>query len=409
MKTAYKIFLTALSIAVLSWFLPWLYSLVFPVGGSDPFVAYSPISNSFIVSTTGEGDTDISEYDNENNPTGRKFTREERDSLLPQIYFTQLVAHEKLPDSINGVEVSIPVFKHSQWVFNSIPHDVNKVGAEIYLMMESMPARVDLEDPTEAFRLNGKVEFIDIATNTVNPKRSSRFTDVFRSRGFVYPVKRLSANITTRKPYDEGYLMTDSEGSLYHVKMQAGRPYMVKVQLPGDMKAEHVFILENPDTRPLGLVTDSENNLYVLEHEGYRLKQLPVGKVNPEVNKLTVVKNLFNWVVKVSGTEGSRWTAIDSDDYSLLGSFETTYEDSTEETVAGYIFPFELSFTSTMDCFAKPRVEFLSWHFILLNFALAIAIVVIKRRRSRREMAVASVTTLIFGIFAFIPLVLIKD
>ncbi|MDE6859590.1 MAG: DUF4857 domain-containing protein [Duncaniella sp.] len=409
MKTAYKIFLTALSIAVLAWFLPWLYSLIFPVGGSDPFVAYSPVTDSFIVSENSDGKTGIYEVDNNNTPTGRKFTREERDSLLPQIYFTQLVAHEKLPDTINGIEVSIPIFKHSQWVFNSIPHDVNKKGAEVYLMMESMPARVDLEDPKEAFRLNGKVEFIDIATNTVNPKRSSRFTEVFKARGFSYPAKRLNANITTRKQYDEGYLIIDSEGSLYHVKMQAGRPYMVKVQQPEGMVAEYVFILENPDTRPLGLVTDSDNNLYVLEHEGYKLKQLPVGKVNPELNKLTVVKNLFNWVVKISSTTGSRWVAIDSSDYSQLGTFETSYQDSTEETIAGYIFPFELSFTSTMTSLAYPRIDFLSWHFILLNFALAVVIVAIKRCRSRKEMGIAGVTTLIFGIFAFIPLIFIKD
>ncbi|MDE5649932.1 MAG: DUF4857 domain-containing protein [Duncaniella sp.] len=288
-------------------------------------------------------------------------------------------------------------------------YDVNKKGAEVYLMMESMPARVDLEDPKEAFRLNGKVEFIDIATNTVNPKRSSRFTEVFKSRGFSYPAKRLNANVTTRKQYDEGYLIIDSEGSLYHVKMQAGRPYMVKVQQPEGMVAEHVFILENPDTRPLGLVTDSDNNLYVLEHEGYKLKQLPVGKVNPELNKLTVVKNLFNWVVKISSTTGSRWVAIDSNDYSQLGTFETSYQDSNEETIAGYIFPFELSFTSTMSSLAYPRIDFLSWHFILLNFALAVVIVAIKRRRSRKEMGIAGITTLIFGIFAFIPLILIKD
>jgi len=409
MKTAYKIFLTALSIAVLSWFLPWLYSIVFPVGVSDPFVAYSPISDSFIVSENRDGKIEIYEIDNASNPTGRKFTKEERDSLLPQIYFNQLMAHEKLPDSINGIEITIPLLKHNQWVFSSIPRDINKVGADIYLMMESMPARVDLEDPKEAFRLNGQVEFIDIATNTVNNKSSSRFTDIFESRGFKYPVKRLSANITTRKSYDEGYLMIDNDGTVYHVKMQAGRPYMVKAQLPDGMKAEHVFILENPETKQLGLVTDSNNDLYVFEHEGYKFKMLPVGKVNPEVNKISIVKNMFNWIVKISDTNGILWTAIDSNDYSKLGTFKITCEKSTEELIAEYIFPFELSFTSIADCKAFPRIEFLSLHFILLNFALAVTLVIIKRKRSRNEIAISSMTTLIFGIFAFIPLALLND
>lgn len=408
MKTTYKIFLTALSIAILAWFLPWLYSIIFPVGGNDPFVAYSPISDSFIVSESDDNKTEISEVDNEGNPTGRKFTKEDRDSLLPQIYFTQLVAHEKLPDSIKGYEITLPNIKHNQWVFTSTPHEHNKVNSEIYLMMESMPARIDLEDPKEAFRLDGKIEFIDMATNTINTKRSDRFNEIFNSRGFVFPVKHANANITPRKSYDEGYLMTDNDGNLYHLKMQAGRPYMVKATLPEGVKANYVFILEKPDTRPLGLVTDTDNKLYVLEHEGYRLKELPVGKFNPETEKLAVMKNLFNWVIRISGSEGARWIAINSEDYSPLGSYSIVYEKSTQEIAAGYIFPFVLSFTSSLDFKAFPRITFLSWHFILLNFALAVVMVVIKRRRPRKEMAISAVTTLVFGIFAFIPLAIIN-
>ena len=43
MKKAYTILLVTLSVIVLSWFLHWLYSLMFPVGASVPFIAYSPL------------------------------------------------------------------------------------------------------------------------------------------------------------------------------------------------------------------------------------------------------------------------------------------------------------------------------------------------------------------------------
>ncbi|MDE6394565.1 MAG: DUF4857 domain-containing protein, partial [Duncaniella sp.] len=335
MKTAYKVFLIALSILILSWFLPWLYSIVFPAGVSDPFVAYSPVTDSFIISESGGGD--IYAVDADGKRMAPDYTKEERDSLLPHIYYTQLVAQERLPDSIDGKAVSIPEFKHSQWVFSSSPRDLIKVPAKVYMMMESMPARIDLEDPDEVFRLNGQVEFIDIRTNTVNPGRSRRFTDIFGQRGFEYPVKALHANVTTRKPYDEGYLMADNKGDIFHVKMQAGRPYMVRVNKPDSVIAEHLFILENVDTRPLGLVTDADHNLYVLEHEGYRLIPLPVGKVNPETDRISIVKNLFNWVVKIGTSDSSRWVALDSDDYSRLASYAVKYPETTAGIIAGYI------------------------------------------------------------------------
>ena len=225
MKKAYTILLVALSVVVLSWFLPWLYSLLFPVGTSDPFIAYSPINDRMIVSErTGEKESVIYQLDADGKrEEGVAYTKEQRDSLLPQLYFTQLMAREQMPDSINGIEVSIPVLKHNQWVFSSLPRDINKRMADVYLIMESMPARIDLEDPKEVFRFrDGQVEFIEMETNEVNPGRSRRFTEIFNDRGFVLPMKSYSANITSRKPYDEGYLMVDANGSLFHMKMKSG-------------------------------------------------------------------------------------------------------------------------------------------------------------------------------------------
>lgn len=414
MKKAYNILLVILSIVVLAWFLPWLYSIVFPVGSSDPFIAYSPIADKMIVSEMGnEKNPVIYALDAEGKPESARFTKEQRDSLLPQIYFTQLMSREAMPDSINGYEMSVAALKHNQWVFSGSPRDINKVMPEVYLMMESMPARVDLEDPKEVFRFrDGQVEFINIESNAIEEGRTKRFTDIFNERGFAQPMRAWSANITSRKAYDEGYLMVDNNGDVYHTKMQAGRPYMVKVGKPDSIKAAHVFIMENIDNRQLGFVTDENNNLYVLERAGYRLLPLAVGKFNPETDRISIVKNLFNWMVKVTDENGVRWTALDSEDYAPLASYSKTYEESASQMVASYIFPFELSFTSVSDCYAFPRIECVSWHAVFLNIVLVLILLVVYRRRhnvTARELATASIVTVVFGIFSFIPFVLIKN
>lgn len=413
MKKAYIVILVALSVVVLSWFLPWLYSIIFPVGVSDPFIAYSPVSRQMIVSETGqEKNQAIYAIDSDGERVPGLYSKEQRDSLLPQIYFTQLMAREQLPDSIDGIELTVPALKHSQWVFSSLPRDINKVQPEVYLMMESMPARIDLEDPKEVFRFrNGRVEFIDMETNGVVEGRTRRFTDIFNERDFQLPVKSASANITSRKPYDEGYLMVDSRGDIFHLKMQAGRPYMMKVRKPDSINARHVFIMENMETSHLGLMTDDNDNLYVIEREGYRICPLAVGKVNPAKDRISVVKNLFNWVVNVSNSDGARWTVLDSDDYSKLADYNISYSRSVSQMIASYIFPFELSFTAISDCYAFSRISDVSWHAVFLNIVLALIVLVVYRRRraSGRNTALASGATVIFGIFSFIPLMLIKD
>lgn len=411
MKKAYSILLVALSVIILSWFLPWIYSIVFPVGSSDPLVAYSPVSRQLIISETG-GDRLIYTADSLGQPVGDPITREQRDSLLPHLYYTQLMARDQMPDTIDGIEVSMPALKHNQWVFSSLPRDINKVQPEVFLIMESMPKRIDLEDPDQVFRFrDGKVEFIDMAANSVIEGRTKRFTDIFNDRGFTLPVRSFSANITSRKPYDEGYLMVDANNEIYHLRMQAGRPYMVRLRKPDSLRAAHVFVMENIDNRHLGFVTDTENRLYIIEKNGYRIIPLENTRFNPATDRIQVVASLFNFVVKTSGNESSHWDVYDSSDYRPLARYSTNAVTSLSEKVASYIFPFQLSFTSVSDCWAKPRIELLSSHVIFLNISLGLLIFVVLRRR-RRKMACAcscAAVTLVFGIFAFIPLFVIKD
>lgn len=410
MKKGYSIFLIAAGIIILSWFLPWLYSIIFPASVNDPFIAWSPVNDSFIVSEPAEKGGAIYAVDGLGKAS-EKYSKEDRDSLLPQIYFNQLVAHDKLPDSIDGKEVTIPALKHSQWVFSSLPRDLNKVSAKVYLMMESMPARFELEDPDVVFRIkdNSSIEFIDIATGTVNANKTKRFNEIFNRNGFKYPIKSASADITTRKPYDEGYLMADDNGEIFHVKMQAGRPFMVKINKPDSVIARHLFIMENNDTRQLGFVSDENRNMYVIEKDGYKLVQLPVGKIDPEKSKLSIVKNMFNWVVKINDDNGARWIAIDSDDYSLLGEYSSHYPTLAVETAASYLFPFELTFTSISDCIAKPRLSCFSINAIYLNIILALIMLFLLKGRSVKILIPSTVAILIFGIFAFIPLILTKE
>ncbi len=411
MKKIYLIFLCLLSALILAWFLPWLYSIIFPSASNDPFLAFSPVNEQFIATDNlGEGKTDIFTLKPDGS-RGETLTREERDSLLPQIYFTQLVAAEKLPDTIAGKEVSIPVLKHGQWVFSSHPRDLNKVMPEVHLIMESMPERIDLEDPDEVFTLNNKVEFIRISDGSVNENRSARFDRVFRDRGFNYPLRSSSANITTRKPRDEGYLLADDAGKVFHLKMQAGRPYMSAIALPQDERASEVFIMENGDPRELGFVAAESGALYLIEREEYKVTRLPIGEVYPRKEKLSIVRNIFNLVVKITDNEGVKWFALDSDDYSLLGSYSMKYEETPAQHVASYLFPVRLSFTSLNDGYARPRFHDWSARALWLGLLLSLTIVFIsiKRGESKRYTFWAGLLTLAGGIYLFIPLLLFRD
>ncbi len=402
MKKAYIIFMSAMSVMALAWFLPWLYDLAFPSAASEPFVAYSPVADDFVVSDNSERLSIRLAGDK------REYTKEQRDSLLPQIYFTQLAAREQLPDSIGGREVSLPILKHTQWVFSSLPLDINKVQPDWHLIMESMPTRFDLEDPTEAFSLSGgEARFVTMDGNATNEKRSRRFTKALADKGFVYPPTHMSANITARKPYDEGYLIVDAEGKVFHMKMRAGTPYVARANMPA---AKYAFVLENPDRRLLGIVVDRSNNIYALERDGYRAIPLDIN-VDVARSRLTVMANVFNIVVRSRCEDAVDWWAVDADSYKPLGHYRHVYPASVADQAVEWIFPFRLSFTDVNDCYARPRID--GWSGRALAFSAVLAVVVYlmgwRRKYGLSRNIALSICAFVFGIYFFVVYLLIKN
>lgn len=407
MKKFGYIVLYCLSILALSWFLPWLYALVSSSSSREPFASFSPVAEQWVVSVNDDsGNTDIYTLDSLGE-RDRTFTKTQRDSLLPQLYYKDLLAKELLPDSIGTHEVTLPFLRHAEFAFTSNRRDVNKVLPQVYLMMESMPERADLEDPDHVFRFrDGRMEFLRMADNTVNESRTRRFTDAMNAAGFIMPASDASANITARKLYDEGYLMIDADGKVFHVKQRAGRPYVSAVRLPDGVRGKKVFIFENTDERILGFMTDSDNIPYFILKDGLKAVRLGIGKVNPSADRINIMGNLFNIVFRVASDTATVWSAVDADTFETLGRF--SYSTVPENRLASYIFPYRLNFNSSNDSFAYPRISGFSMNAIWLNLVLAVAAFIILRRVNRPRRIVLSCLTVVFGIYIFVPLIFIK-
>lgn len=407
MKKFGYIVLYFFSILALSWFLPWLYALVSSSSSREPFASFSPVAGQWVLSVNDDsGNTDIYTLDSLG-IRDRTFTKTQRDSLLPQLYYKDLLAKERLPDSIATREVTLPLLRHAEFAFTSNRRDINKVLPQVYMMMESMPERADLEDPDHVFHFrDGRMEFIRMADNKVNENRTRRFTDAMNAAGFVMPASDASANITARKLYDEGYLMVDAVGKVFHVKQRAGRPYVTAVKLPDCVKGGKVFIFENTDERILGFMTDSDNNPYFILKDGLKAVRLGIGKVNPSTDRINIMGNLFNIVFRVASDSATVWSTVDADTFETLGSF--SYSTVFDNLPASYIFPYRLNFNSSNDSLAYPRISGLSLNAIWLNVVLAIVAYIILRCVNRPRRIVLSCLSIVFGIYIFVPLIFIK-
>lgn len=395
-----KILLAGMVITALAWLLPWCLRFAMPDTQRVPFTMFSEVLGQFVMS--GSDDKKGFFMTDE---AGNVYTKEQADSILPSFYYRQLMSDGRLPDSLNGKEMSPKAIQMSSFIFRVSPSQVNVRMPRLYPLLESMSGRVDLEMPDDVFRMTDKgVEFVDMATNTVDAEKSAAFTGAMLKKGFRFPAREVSGNPTTRKEYDNGYMVIDAGGRVFRLMMVKGRPFVRDTGIPDSLGIRHAFVTELRSRDSFGFLTDRDNRLYVLKKD-YSLVEIPVDGFNPEKEELMIIANMFVWTVQVSGDNGSKWYGVDADSLRLISSREIVYGQSAAGRVSRYLFPFTVSFTSPDDCFADLRISGVSFEALYLNAVLAGAYVFIRRRkRSALKNVCGAACCLVFGIYGLLAL-----
>ncbi len=396
-----KIVLFFTAVVLMAWLLPWAYNFITVRPDGGPFTLYSCVIDRFVMRGYHDGNPVC--YDE----TGQIYSERECDSILPLFYYRQLLADGRQPDTLRGVALTPQVVSAHSFMFRSFPSDLNKVKPKLYPLLETMSGRVDLQMPSDVFRLDERIEFIDMATNRVNEPKSERFTQALLAKGFSFPATYVQGNPTTRKEYDEGYMLLDRDGKLFHLKQLRGRPYVRYVEIPDSVRITDIFVTEFSDRRSYAFLSDSAHRMYLLTHPGYELKPLPIDRFDPRTEEIMIIADLFHWTVSVSGNDGTRYYAVDANDYSLCGTLTQPQEERWTDRVARWIFPFELSFTSYDDEYVYPRLANFSAAALVLNLLLA-GVYLLLRRRQARQAVIPTCGVVLLGLFLFIPLLVIR-
>ena len=208
---------------------------------------------------------------------------------------------------------------------------------------------VDLKMPDDVFRITSQgIEFIDMASNSVNAEKSLLFTEAMTKKNFRFPAIEIAGNPTVKKEYDEGYLLLDADRRLFHLKQVKGRPYVRAITLPEGLTLEHLYLTEFRNKKTLAFLTDINNALYVLKSRTYDVVKTGVPAFNPETDALTIIGNMFDWTVRVTSPSSDNYYALNADDYSLIKKLEN---NSNTHYMPG------ISFTSYTDKYVMPRFE----------------------------------------------------
>lgn len=347
-----KILFVFIIVVQLFWLLPWFYHFTTDTPTHVPFTLYSTVLHDFAC-LDYDSEKGISYTDR----SGNIYTDRQFDSILPLFYFRQLASDGRLPDSLNGVEITPQKIRIGNFMFRLSASEVNVRKAPLYPLLESMSGRVDLKMPDDVCRFTEDgIEFIDMSANAVKQEKSELFTSLMKKKGFEFPLSCIGGNPTTRKDFDNGYFLTDAKHQLFHLKQVCGRPFFRSVALPDSVEIKYIIVREFAARKFHALLVDTSNRLWVLGMPDYTLHLLPVGEYDPRKHDIEIIGDMFNWTVSLSRSDKVEIFALDASDYSFVDSLQYLSHESMAQRLGRYIFPFEIKFTSYNDQYTYPRI-----------------------------------------------------
>jgi lipoprotein signal peptidase len=384
--------------------IPELYWTIFRQGTSTPNIVYSRVLDDFMMVVREDG------VSVRKDAKGNYYTRDEFEEKLPLLFFRQLLATGKMPDSLKGVEMNHHILAQNAGYFTIRPRDINAPRPVMWPMLESQSGRVNLELPKDYFRIKNKLEFVVAETNQVDKEKSKLFNDALIAKGFAFPARFVAGLPTAKKSIDEGYFIKDNNGDLFHVKMVKAQPYVAKINIPSHMNITHVECVDLATQEYYAFVFTAEHEVYVLMQENYALQQIPVEAFNPEVNHMFRVRNdLLHKTITVTADDYMKVTVVDRN-YEVADNYEMNWENMHERPdhiLFARLFPFQLNLVTSDSQFVsfslyQPKgVAFLIIHVLLL--ALSIWLLRRKKRELKKNI-VDLLIVLVTGIFGFIAI-----
>lgn len=339
MKKFGQVFLAVSGALLLLWVLPWLYRLITLKSYSTPFTLYSCVLHDFASLDRGEG-KEFRFIDTRGEVHG--------DDVQPMFYASILASRGALPDTLEGRKVTLEEIERNALIATSDPRDVNRTMPPVHLLLESVPVRLELQDPEDAMvSRKDRIDIYAMEPNTLREEKTALLNESLKAQGFVYPARLFAGKPSHRKAYDEGYLVTDARDHLFHLKQVNDTVTVRRLPEADGIGVKWMMVTEFENHATLGYLVSRDNRLHMLTPEG-RLIPTEVS-FTPEEEDLLVVGDLFYYTIKTSTSAGEHFFALRSDDFSLVDTLARAYPH--DRGLPG------IRFTSPNDGWVKIRLQ----------------------------------------------------
>lgn len=394
--------LVLLTITTLAYALPTVYNTLFDTRINTPFVTYSELKKEYFVMRNIDGKPAFVDRNK------KVYTQQQFMDAAPIANFQYHLSRGTLPDSLNGVKLNPQQLQHES-IFQYIsPDNLHTPSYGLYPLFESEPD-FGLRFPSDVFRVNQRVEFIDAKTNRINEEKSKVYTDEFKKMGFSFPAKLAAGIPSVMKRRDQGWFIEDYAGQLFHLKMIKGKPFFKKIPNPSGVSFKHILCNDFDSDEFYAIVISGDNKLYTINKKDYSMSYFPVSNYNPEKQTVMISGNLFTKTISIMDEESVKVYTIDRK-YQPIDQFKEDVPLKSEMRIGktfSSLFPFYLQVTSPYTEFIRMafiKVSGYNWFFLNLIF-LTVSLVMMKREGRKIAGSIPDlIIVALTGIFGFLAI-----
>ncbi|MBN2280171.1 MAG: DUF4857 domain-containing protein [Candidatus Marinimicrobia bacterium] len=386
--------------------LPFFYHKIVHKPAIGPRFYFSPITKNFMIMKHDKGGMGF--YDDH----WKSLTRREFEKYLPFQFYRDLSKWGELPDSIDGFAIDASVIHHNSDYYRIMGKDFDFPTIDLYPLFESQSDFAQLQFPGEFFRIKDKIDFITASSNEINQEMSEKFNAALIEAGFTFPAKLIAGLPTTKKPFDEGYFILDSQNDVFHMKKVKGEPSIVKTNIPRDLNIVKIVIQESVQQKIYGFIITANHDLFMISYDHYRLLPVKLEDYNAQKMDLSIAVDPF--YVNFSYDDNTRFfSTICDSNYIKINQTSMSLqplEEKLSEKVKYALFPFSIA---TYNSFSSMKKFDLKFHSSLSIIGIILSLIIgfmvkIKRREDLKSNWFDFVIISFTGIYGLLGIILIK-
>lgn len=405
-----------LTILLLAVYLPKTYKDIFANRIDYTKVYYSPTHKEFIKLTILKGKNRKIIYSNIDG--SKKFTQDEYKAMLPFMYYSDLIKIDKFPEEFSIFAQDYRTIRRETGFVKIRPQKINKEYVNLYPLIESKPKYSALKLPKDLFRLDKKgITFITTNTNIIDVNKSKYYNDEFLKLGAIFPLKNAFGNPTTRKSFDEGYFITDSNNQLFHLKRVDDKAQIKKVETNG-IKIKYILVKEHPKKEFYGLAISQKSQVYLIMYGDYEFVKMPIKDYDLRNKIFKLYTTPINRVLSVEYINRDKnekviETIVTNLDYEKQKEFKYTYSlnrGNLYENIKEFVFPFTIKTSLKQKSYVTVSFIDINIKSFILFFLIAILYLAFIKQNKReiKEHIIPAILIVVGGVYSIITLILFR-